>query len=121
MISDLMLYGTAIAALFALAGLAIERIAVWIGVARRGAWAATLVLSVAFPTMRVLAPHPSAPPPSTYVARPNPRSEEISNIATPAVRASNDAVPIPSWSRLRSTTWSGRLRLRLRGSFGPCG
>jgi hypothetical protein len=93
MISDLMLYGIAIAALFALAGLALERIAVWIGVARRGAWAATLILSVVFPTMRVLAPHPSPPPPSTYVARSNPRSEATANIAAPAVRAPNGTAP----------------------------
>ena len=93
MISDLMLYGTSIAALFALAGLALERIAVWIGVARRGVWAATLVLAVAFPTMRVVAPHPSPPPPFTYAARSNPRSEETSNIASQAVRVSNDTAP----------------------------
>src|ERR1700688_184069 len=93
MISDLLLDGAAIAVLFALAGLALERIAVWIGVARRGAWAVTLVLSVAFPTMRVLAPHPSPPPPSTHVVQSNPRSEEASNIAAPAVRASYNSAP----------------------------
>ena len=84
MIKDLMLYGTAIAALFALAGFALERLAARMGVARRGAWFATLLLSVALPTIRVLAPH-SAPQSSNYLARSSPRAEKPSNVLTPAV------------------------------------
>ena len=91
MITDLMLYGTAIAALFALAGIALERIAVWIGFARRGAWVATLILSVALPTMKLLAPHSSVPP-APNVARSNLGSATSTIAATP-VRASSDTAP----------------------------
>jgi beta-lactamase regulating signal transducer with metallopeptidase domain len=93
MIGDLMLYGTTIAALFGLTGLALERIAAWIGFARRGAWAVTLIFSLAFPTMKLLVPHRPTPPPVISVALSNLRSEESSNIATPAVRDSTDTAP----------------------------
>ena len=93
MISDVMLYGTAIAALLAVAGLALERIAAWIGTARRGAWAATLILSVALPTMKLLVSHRPAPPPAISVALPSLRSEETSDIATPDARALTGTAP----------------------------
>jgi hypothetical protein len=56
MIGDLMLYGTAVAFLFGLAGIALERIAIWRRVPRRGVWGATLVLSVVFPIVAILLP-----------------------------------------------------------------
>jgi formylglycine-generating enzyme required for sulfatase activity len=93
MISDVMLYGAAIAALLAVAGLALERIAAWCALPRRGAWAVTLILSVALPTMKLLAPHQPAPPPAITVAPTNLRSEETSRIATAAVRVSTDTAP----------------------------
>jgi hypothetical protein len=47
MISDFMFYGTEVALLIAVAGLALERVAAWRGFPRRGLWAAALVPEVA--------------------------------------------------------------------------
>jgi len=73
MISDLMIYGTKFALLVGLAGLALERVAAWRGLPRRGLWAAVMVLSVALPALAVLTPPaPTAPP--VFVPKPSPSS-----------------------------------------------
>ena len=62
MISDLMLYGAKVALLVGLAALALERVAAWRGLPRRGLWAGALVLSVALPTLVVLMPKQAMAP-----------------------------------------------------------
>jgi len=51
MIGVLMLYGTKVALLMGLTGFALERVAAWRGLPRRGLWATALVLSVALPAL----------------------------------------------------------------------
>ena len=103
MTTDLVPYGIAIALLFGLAGLALERIAACRGAARRGIWVTTLILSVAFPTMKLLAPHWPAPPPATFFFNSAPWSEQNRIIVAPRLRAQNEqpsvAVVEPGWQR----------------------
>lgn len=124
MILDLMLYGTATATLLAMAGLALERIAVWRAFPRRGVWAVILMLSIAIPTVKLLEPHqPASPPPRSLAPlniRSNFRSEETSRIAAaPFVSASNDtaansaAEPRPQHSVTWPTQTSVERILRL--------
>lgn len=57
MIADVMLYGTAVALLIALASLALERIATWRALPFRGIYALALVLSLALPALRMMEAH----------------------------------------------------------------
>lgn len=106
MTTDLVPYGIAVALLFGLAGLALERIAACRGVARRGIWVATLILSVAIPTMKFLAPHWPAPPPVASFFRSVPWSEQNRIIAAPSLGAQNEQ---PSVAVVESG-WQHRLR-----------
>lgn len=103
MTGDLMLYGIAVALLFGLAGLALEQIAAWRGVARRGAWMAALILSVAMPTLKLLAPHRPALSPVVSFVQSIPWSEQNRIIATSTHRAevesASPAVVESGWQR----------------------
>ncbi len=103
MIIDLVPYGVAVALLLGLAGLALERIAAWRGVARRGIWVATLILSVAFPAMKFLAPHWLAPPPVPSFFHSVPWSEQNRVTAAPSLEAQIErpsvAVVDSGWQR----------------------
>jgi beta-lactamase regulating signal transducer with metallopeptidase domain len=79
MITQLMLYGLQVTALLAIAASAIERVAFWRGWARRGCWAAAMLLSVALPVVGVL--HPAKPP------EPSPR---------PAPTVTRQSQPLPA-------------------------
>jgi beta-lactamase regulating signal transducer with metallopeptidase domain len=109
MISVLMLYGTKVALLMGLAGLALERVAAWRGLPRRGLWAMALVLSVALPALAVLTPK-QAMAPRTLAANPSPSSAAAPNAVAQAFRTP-DAAPsaaIQSLPRQRHTTWPTR-------------
>src|SRR5580704_10262966 len=106
MTTDLVPYGITVALLFGLAGLALERIAACRGVARRGIWVATLILSVAIPTMKFLAPHWPAPPPVAAFFRSVPWPEQNRIIAAPSLGAQNEQ---PSVAVVESG-WQRRLR-----------
>ena len=64
MIARLMIYGTEVAVLVSIAAWAIERVAIWRGFARRGCWAAALVLSVGIPVIGILMPAKTPPQPA---------------------------------------------------------
>jgi hypothetical protein len=113
MTSDLLLYGIAVALLFGLAGFALERIAAWRGVSRRGIWVATLILSVAFPTMRLLAPHRPAPPPVNSFFRSVPWSEQHRIIAVPRIRAQDERASVA----VVESGWQQRLRWSSQASL----
>lgn len=89
MIARLMIYGTEVAVLVSIAASAIERVAIWRKFARRGCWAAALVLSVGIPVISILMPAKTPPPPA----------------ATPVAMASDDtpasaiAAPLASVQR----------------------
>lgn len=114
MTTDLLPYGIAVALLFGLAGLALERIAACQGVARRGIWVATLILSVAFPTTKLLAPHWLAPPPVVSFFRSTPWSQQNRTIATPSLGAQIEqpsvAVVESGWPRRLS--WPSQASLK---------
>jgi beta-lactamase regulating signal transducer with metallopeptidase domain len=90
MISDLMLYGTKVALLIGLAGLALERVAAWRGLPRRALWAAALVLSVVLPALAVLTPKQTTAP-LAFVPNPSPSSAAAPNTATRVFRAPDAA------------------------------
>lgn len=54
MISDLMVYGTKIALLVGLGGLALERVAAWRRLPRRAVWTAALMVSLAVPALGLI-------------------------------------------------------------------
>jgi hypothetical protein len=56
------LYSSVVALLLCIAGLAIERIAAWRHLPRRGIWALTLMVSIAFPTAMALLPRSAVVP-----------------------------------------------------------
>jgi len=64
MIAQLMIYGTEVAVLVSIGAWAIERVAIWRGFARRGCWAAALVLSVGIPVISILMPAKTPPQPA---------------------------------------------------------
>ena len=64
MIAQLMIYGTEVAVLVSIAAWAIERVAIWREFARRGCWAAALVLSIAIPVISILMPAKTPPQPA---------------------------------------------------------
>src|SRR5450432_3308234 len=86
MISDLMFYGTKVALLIGLAGLALERVAAWRGFPRRGLWAAALMLSVAVPALAELMPKQAMAPPA-FVTNPAPSSVAAPNAVAQVFRA----------------------------------
>jgi beta-lactamase regulating signal transducer with metallopeptidase domain len=85
MIAQLMIYGIEVAVLVSCAAWAIERVAIWRGFARRGCWAAALVLSVGIPVISILMP-PKTPaqPAVTPVAMVSPDTPARSIAAPPA-------------------------------------
>jgi beta-lactamase regulating signal transducer with metallopeptidase domain len=87
MISDLMLYGTKVALLIGLAALALERVAAWCRLPRRGLWAGALVLSVVLPAVLVLTPRQVRAPPAVVI---NPST---ASAATPKPVAEQFRVP----------------------------
>jgi beta-lactamase regulating signal transducer with metallopeptidase domain len=98
MISDLMLYGTKVALLVGLAALALERVAAWRGLPRRGLWAGALVLSVALPALAVLTPRQVMPPP-VVVTNASPASATAPQpVVTPQFRAPDTAASLASKS-----------------------
>lgn len=112
MISDLMIYGTKIALLVGLAGLALERVAAWRGLPRRGPWAAVMVLSVALPALAVLTPPPPTAPP-VFVPNPPPSSAAAPSAVAQEFRAPAAAasVAVKSLPRQRHTTWPTRASI----------
>jgi len=68
MIARLMIYGTEVAVLVSIGAWAIERVAIWRGFARRGCWAAALVLSVGIPVIGILMPAKTPPQPAVTPA-----------------------------------------------------
>src|SRR3954447_3978270 len=64
MIGQLMIYATGVAVLVSIAAWAIERVAIWRGLARRGCWAAALVLSIGIPVISILMPAKTPPQPA---------------------------------------------------------
>jgi beta-lactamase regulating signal transducer with metallopeptidase domain len=92
MISDLMLYGTKFTLLIGLAALALERVAAWRGLPRRGLWAAALVLSVALPALAVLMPK-QAIVPAAFMPEPSPSSAAALNGVAQAFRAPDAVAP----------------------------
>jgi hypothetical protein len=113
MISNLVLYGNTVALLFGLAALALERAAARRGMARRGAWVGALVLSVALPTLRILAPQPSAPPQPVSTIRSIPGSDQNRVIAAPTARRA-DALPSVAMTESgghRQLTWPSQSSL----------
>jgi beta-lactamase regulating signal transducer with metallopeptidase domain len=110
MISDLMIYGTKVALLVGLAGLALERVAAWRGLPRRGLWAAVMALSVALPALAVLTPTQTIAPP-VFVPSPSPSSAAAPNAVAPAFRAPAAAatIAIESPPRQRHLTWPTRV------------
>lgn len=60
MILGLLIYGTTVALVLTLGGLALEPIAARLGLPRRGVWAGALLLSIAVPAIMVMTPHAPA-------------------------------------------------------------
>jgi beta-lactamase regulating signal transducer with metallopeptidase domain len=109
MIVDLMLYGTKVALLIGLAGLAAERVTAWRGLARRWLWAAALVFSVALPALAMLTPQQAMAPPA-LVTNPSRSFAAVPNADTGVIRAP-DAVTRSEFkppSRQRHLTWPTR-------------
>ena len=121
MTGDLILYCTAVALLFGLAGLALERIAAWRGLARRGAWMAAQILSVAIPTLKLLPPHRPAPSQATSFVRSVPWSEQSRNIAATRLVAEDESASLAAVESVWQRNVTCRARLQLRESFGPYG
>jgi beta-lactamase regulating signal transducer with metallopeptidase domain len=109
MIIDLMLYGTKVALLIGLAGLALERVAAWRGLPRRALWATALVLSVALPALAVLTPKQAMAPPA-FVTNPSPSLVAAPNAVAREFRAPDAAasIPIKSPPRERHLIWPTR-------------
>ena len=106
MISDLMLYGTKIALLIGLAGLALERVAAWRGLPRRAVWAAALVLSLALPVLELLMPK-QAMAPQAFVIAPSHALVAAPRVVAKEFRAPDTAVSgtIKSQRQQRHLTW----------------
>ena len=86
MISALMLYSAKVALLVGIAALALERVAVWRGLPRRGLWAAALTLSLALPGVALLIPAPAAALPANStppLAYPDPEPEATAQAFQP--------------------------------------
>lgn len=113
MTGNLIVYGSAVALLFGLAGLALERIAAWRGRARRGVWVVTLILSVAFPTMKLIAPHRPAPAEAALSVNWTPLLEHNRTIGAPILSAENGSgsVKVPQAGWPRHFTWPNRTSL----------
>ena len=111
MTGNLIVYGSAVALLYGLAGLAFERIVAWRRMARRGVWVATLILSVVFPMMKLLAVHRSAPAEAALFVRSAPLLEQNRTITDP--RAENGSASFEAleagWQR--HSTWSNQTSL----------
>jgi beta-lactamase regulating signal transducer with metallopeptidase domain len=93
MISELLLYGTKVTLLIGLAALALERVAAWRGLPRRGLWAAALVLSLILPALAVLTPKPAMAP-AAFVPDPSTSSAAAPKAVTQLFRAPDAAAPI---------------------------
>lgn len=106
MISDLMLYGTKVALLIGLAGLALERVAAWRGLPRRFLWAAALVLSLALPALGLLMPKQEMAP-RAFVITPSQPLVAAPRVVAKEFRAPDTAVSgtIKSQRRQRHLTW----------------
>jgi hypothetical protein len=64
-----LLYGAIFALLLCIAGIAMEQIATWLDLPRRGIWVVTLITSIAFPAAMVLRPRlPPLPPPPPAIS-----------------------------------------------------
>ena len=113
MTGNLIVYGSAVALLFGLAGLALERIAAWRGRARRGVWVVTLILSVAFPTMNLLALHRPAPTEAALFANWPPLLEHNRTLRAPTLNAENGSasVKVPQAGGPRHWTWPNQTSL----------
>jgi beta-lactamase regulating signal transducer with metallopeptidase domain len=61
MIAAVMIYATEVAALLGIAGWAIERVAIWRGLARRLVWVVAMILSVVIPLVGVMTPPRATP------------------------------------------------------------
>jgi beta-lactamase regulating signal transducer with metallopeptidase domain len=109
MTSDLIIYGTQVAFLVGVAALALERVATWRGLPRRGVWAAALVFSVALPALAVLTPRQSIAPPA-LVTHPTPSSAAAPNAVGQGFRAPDVAasVAIRSPPRPPHMSWPTR-------------
>jgi beta-lactamase regulating signal transducer with metallopeptidase domain len=118
MMIGLMLYGTAVALFIGLAGLALERVAAWRGLQRRGIWAAALMLSVALPTLSVLTPQRAMAPPELVGRAPPSRSVALQPVA-PISGAPDATLPVAmkALPRQHLPTWPTRASLEtvLRG------
>jgi beta-lactamase regulating signal transducer with metallopeptidase domain len=108
-ITDLMLYSTKVALLIGLAGLALEHVAAWRALPRRGLWVAALVLSVALPALTVLAPkHTMAPP--AFVTNAPPSAAAAPNAVAQEFQAPDTApaIAIESFPEHGHLTWPTR-------------
>jgi len=105
MTANLMVYGIAVALLIGLAGLAFEQIAARTEIARRGIWVTTLILSVAFPTMRFTASHRPALPEVASLFRPLSAFDQNRTLTTPKVEAANVSVAATA----RESIWQPRF------------
>jgi beta-lactamase regulating signal transducer with metallopeptidase domain len=113
MISNLVLYGNTVALLFGLSALALERAAAWRGMARRVAWVGALILSVALPTLRLLAPQSSAPSQLVSTVRSIPESDQNRVIPAPTARRADAVVSVAMTESggQRQLTWPTQTSL----------
>src|SRR5690349_20858022 len=93
MIARVMSYATEVALLVALAAWAIERVAIWRGSARRGCWAAALVLSVAIPIINILIPAKTPPQTAVSAVAMISRDPPARAIAAPLAPAQRTSIP----------------------------
>jgi hypothetical protein len=114
-----LLYGMFFALLLCIAGVAIEQIAAWLNLPRRGIWVIALITSVAYPTVMVLRPRlPALPsPPAAIFAAPSGPIRAIEPpsplvLRTPAARKSipihwGSITSLHSFDRVYRIVWIG--------------
>jgi beta-lactamase regulating signal transducer with metallopeptidase domain len=116
MMFDILIYGSAVALLFSVAGLAIEQITAWRGWPRRGIWTVTLIASLVLPATMVTRPHsqtavqsslrtslPAAQIPAS--ARSEPIVATTSAAMTPIAIPVIDRYSLPSFDKICRALW----------------
>jgi len=113
----LVLYGTAVALIVTLGGIAVEPMVASLGLPRRGVWVGALLLSIAIPVVMVVRPHAQAPTapeftPTEQVSKlPSPRSSgkptapSTFSRGTPVVPGSVAGHHGPRFDRITGTAW----------------
>jgi beta-lactamase regulating signal transducer with metallopeptidase domain len=111
MIASLIIYAFAVALLIALAGWALEKLGAWRAWPRRGIWAAALLLSLAYPALKVMLPHQTEVAPGMVEIQPEATLPPATTVAPASAPVEMPSSPSSRVLQARQAKWAAPMSL----------